>query len=281
MATLRLILGDQLSASISSLEGCHKTQDIILMAEVWDEATYVKHHKKKIAFLFSAMRHFAQSLKKDRYHVEYTKLDDESNTGSIYGEVKRHIKQHSIKNIVVTHPGEYRVLEDMLTWENDFGIPVDIQPDNRFLCTPEAFKHWSENRKQLRMEYFYREMRKQYCILMDGDQPLGGKWNYDADNRKPPKDKLSIPAPYSGHTDKITRDVMVLVAKRFSDHFGDLEPFYFAVTREQALEVLKLFINERLCLFGDYQDAMIEGEPWMYHSHISFYLNCGLLLTLE
>jgi deoxyribodipyrimidine photolyase-related protein len=116
---------------------------------------------------------------------------------------------------------------------------------------------------------------------MDGDAPVGGQWNYDAENRKPPKEGLSIPKPYTNDIDEITRDVIELVAKRFPNHFGDLEPFYFAVTRDQALQVFKLFIEQRLSHFGDYQDAMIEGEPWMYHSHISFYLNCGLLLPIE
>jgi deoxyribodipyrimidine photolyase-related protein len=116
---------------------------------------------------------------------------------------------------------------------------------------------------------------------MDGNEPVGGQWNYDVENRKPPKGLLSIPKPYTNDTDDITRDVIELVAKIFPNHFGDLEPFYFAVRREQALLLLKLFIQQRLSHFGDYQDAMIEGEPWMYHSHISVYLNCGLLLPLE
>jgi deoxyribodipyrimidine photolyase-related protein len=131
------------------------------------------------------------------------------------------------------------------------------------------------------MEYFYREIRKKYAILMDGDGPEGGNWNYDVQNRKPPKEGLNIPKPYNNHVDSITREVIALVDKSFPNHFGDLEPFYFATTRVQALQALQLFIEQRLLGFGDYQDAMIEGEPWMYHSHISFYLNCGLLLPLE
>jgi deoxyribodipyrimidine photolyase-related protein len=281
MKKLILILGDQLSQSISSLEGCNKSTDIILMCEVWDEATYVKHHKKKIAFLFSAMRHFAEDLKESGYKIEYTRLDDEHNAGSFKGEVERAFKRHDIDHIIVTHPGEYRVLADIQTWENDFGIPVEIRPDDRFLCTPEEFAGWAKDRKQLLMEYFYREMRKKYSILMDGTEPVGGKWNYDAENRQPPKEGLTIPNPYVNKVDDISGEVIELVADRFGEHFGDLKPFYFAVTRDQALQVLQLFIKQRLKHFGDYQDAMIEGEPWMYHSHISFYLNCGLLLPLE
>ena len=281
MSTLRLILGDQLSLSISSLEGCDQSKDIILMCEVWSEATYVKHHKKKIAFLFSSMRHYAKELKQSGYKVEYTKIDDPSNTGSFRDEVERALKSHNIERIVITHPSEYRVLADINRWEADFRVPIEIITDHRFLCTPDDFTNWAKDRKQLRMEYFYREMRKKYSILMDGDEPIGGQWNYDAENRKPPKEGLIIPKPFTNDTDNITRDVIELVAKRFANHFGDLEPFYFAVTRDQALQVLKLFIEQRLSHFGDYQDAMIEGEPWMYHSHISFYLNCGLLLPIE
>ena len=154
-------------------------------------------------------------------------------------------------------------------------------PDNRFLSTQDEFSKWSTGRKQLRMEYFYRDMRKKHSILMDGYNPVGGKWNYDSENRKLPKENLEIPNIYRNKVDDISKNVIDVVEKLFSDHFGDIYPFYLAVTREQALNVLDKFIKERLKYFGDYQDAMIEGEPWMYHSHISFYLNCGLLSPLE
>ncbi len=281
MSKLRVILGDQLSESISSLQGVNKSQDIILMCEVRDEVTYVKHHKKKIAFIFSAMRHFSEVLNHQGYRVEYTKLDDPNNSGSIRGEVERAMKRHKMNGIVVTHPSEYRVLTDVSDWENVFSISVEMRADDRFLASYEDFSSWAENKKQLRMEYFYREMRNKYNVLMEGEHPIGGKWNYDKENRKPPKAGLTIPKPYANSIDDITCEVIKLVSKHFSDHFGDLEPFYFAVTREQALQVLENFIEKRLINFGDYQDAMVEDEPWMYHSHISFYLNCGLLLPLE
>ncbi len=281
MTRLIVILGDQLNRQISSLSDCDKAHDIVLMCEVWEEATYVKHHKKKIAFILSAMRHFAEALKSEGYRVQYVKLDEVCNTGSFTGEVQRAIAQHTPDQIIVTEPGEYRVLEEIKTWESKTNKPVKIRSDDRFLCDHETFSAWANDRKQLRMEFFYREMRKQFRVLMHGDDPEGGKWNYDAENRKPPKEGLKIPAPYNTEPDAITREVMALVTKRFADHFGDLEPFYFAVTREDALHVLTTFIDQRLAHFGDYQDAMVEGEPWMYHSHISFFLNCGLLLPLE
>jgi len=282
MKTLRLILGDQLSHSISSLNGIDKTNDVILMCEVMEEATYVKHHKKKIAFIFSAMRHFADELINLGYKVLYTKLDDPTNSGTFSKEIERTIISHTVDEIVVTHPGEFRVLQEILSWEIQYGVPVDVRLDTRFLSTLEEFADWAEDRKQLRMEYFYREMRKNYSILMDDDDnPLGGKWNYDSENRKFPKGRINIPKTYESEPDEITLEVMALVNNKFKDHFGNLEPFNFAVTHDQALVALNQFIDQRLHNFGDYQDAMIEDEPWMYHSHISFYLNCGLLLPRE
>jgi deoxyribodipyrimidine photolyase-related protein len=279
MTVLRLILGDQLNKSISSLSGIDKAEDIVVMCEVWDEATYVKHHKKKIAFIFSAMRHFANELKAQGYQVYYTKLDDAHNAGSFQGEMMRAIERHQPDQIIVTEPSEYRVLKEMKAWS--FGVPIEIRSDDRFWCTHDDFVGWAEGRKQLRMEYFYREMRKKYDILMDGDKPEGGVWNYDSENRKPPKEGLNIPDAYTAQIDDITQACIDVVADKFGDHFGDLYPFYFAVTRDQALYALDKFIVERLKNFGDYQDAMVEGEPWMYHSHLSFYINCGLLLPIE
>jgi len=154
MSALRLILGDHLSQTISSLKGCDPSKDLVLMCEVGAEARYVRHHKKKIAFLFSAMRHFAENLKERGYQVEYTKIDDQHNAGSLRGEVGRALQRHHFDQIIVTHPGEYRVLADIRKWESDFSTAVEIRPDDRFLCTPEEFTDWAKDRKQLRMEYF-------------------------------------------------------------------------------------------------------------------------------
>jgi deoxyribodipyrimidine photolyase-related protein len=281
MGRLRVILGDQLSQTISCLTGCDKTRDTILMCEVWDEATYVAHHKKKIAFLFSAMRHFARDLRKAGYNIDYIQLDDAENSGSFRGEVNRAITRHAPEQIIVTHPGEYRVLQDMKTWQETFSLPVEIRDDDRFLCGLDEFCNWAKDRTQLRMEFFYRDMRKKHGILLENGKPVGGQWNFDAQNRKPPKDGMGIPAPYQSRPDDITSDVLDLVAARFDNHFGDLQPFHFAVTRQQALNALDQFINQRLAQFGDYQDAMVQNQPWMFHAHIAFYLNCGLLLPLE
>ena len=278
---LRLVLGDQLSEGLSSLSDLELQADVVLMAEVIEEVTYVKHHKRKVAFLFSAMRHFAESLRAGGVTVDYVRLDDPDNSGSFSGEVARAASRHQVDRLVVTEPGEHRVLQAMRDWQNDLGIPVEIRGDDRFLCPPEIFADWAEGRKQLRMDFFYREMRRRHDVLMENGEPVGGKWNYDADNREPPDLSLVVPKPLNFPADQTTSDVLALVEERCADHFGDLADFGFAVTRAQALEVLDHFIVERLPLFGTYQDAMIEDEPWMYHSHIGFYLNAGLILPIE
>ncbi|MBM3610723.1 MAG: cryptochrome/photolyase family protein [Alphaproteobacteria bacterium] len=281
MINLRLILGDQLSPSISSLEDA-KPDDVILMCEVIEEATYVPHHPKKIAFLFSAMRHFAKDLKAKGYKVRYTTLDDPKNSGSFEEEVRKAIEITDAKKIIVTEPGEYRLLKIMESWKNSLGIPVDIRSDTRFLCTIKEFKIWSESRRQLRMEYFYRDMRIRHSILMEKNgKPTGGQWNFDKENRKSPPQGLSSPKRISHVKDQITKDVLDLVKERFSHHFGNIEPFHYAINREQALLELNHFITKLLPFFGDYQDCMVAGEPYLYHSLISSYLNAGLLIPLE
>ncbi|MEO0811036.1 MAG: cryptochrome/photolyase family protein, partial [Pseudomonadota bacterium] len=239
---LILILGDQLSSAISSLSRADPNRDTILMAEVAEEATYVRHHKKKIAFLFSAMRHFAVELEQDGWSVDYVKLSDGESSGSLAGEVRRALDRHTISRVIVTEPGEWRLLCEMQGWADGFGCDVEILPDTRFLASHQEFASWAAGRKQLRMEYFYREMRKKTGLLMDGDQPVGGKWNFDSDNRKPAEDSLFLPEPPCFAPDAITQDVLTLVGERFGHHFGDLEPFWFAVTRQDAKCALDHFI---------------------------------------
>jgi len=277
---LRLVLGDQLSTTLASLSDATH-DDLILMCEVNQEATYVKHHKKKIVFVFSAMRHFAKTLRDQGLRVHYVTYDDPKNTGSLRGEVEAQIQQHDISDIVLTKPGEFRLLAEFETWARLLNVDVDLREDDRFLSTPAEFAAWAEGRKQFRMEFFYREMRRKYRVLMDGPDPIGGQWNFDADNRKPPPKSLNVPDTYKAPVDAVVTEVTHLVAREFPDHFGDLDPFHFAVTREGALRALDQFMTERLALFGDYQDAMVQGEPWLYHSHIGLYLNCGLLTPLE
>ena len=278
---LILVLGDQLTPTLSSLAAGDPAQDRVLMAELQDEASYVRHHKKKLAFLFSAMRHFADELRGLGWTVDYVKLDAVDNRGSFTNQAAAAIAALRPQQVLVTEAGEWRVAAMMRSWAERFGVPVRVLPDDRFLCSPAEFRTWAEGRKQLRMEYFYRDMRRRTGLLMDGDQPAGGQWNFDAENRKPAEASLFMPRPGVCQPDAITEEVLTLVASRFGDHFGNLSPFWFAVTRADAEAALDGFILQALPKFGDYQDAMLTGEPFLYHAVIAQYLNCGLLDPLE
>ncbi|MEN3950501.1 cryptochrome/photolyase family protein [Iodidimonas sp. SYSU 1G8] len=279
--TLILVLGDQLTPAISSLAAGDPARDRILMAELHDETTYVRHHKKKIAFLFSAMRHFADELRGLGWRVDYVRLDSPQHRGGFTAQVAHAAGALRPERIAVTQPGEWRVARMMKGWHEQLGVPVDILPDDRFLCSPAAFADWAAGRKQLRMEYFYRDMRRRTGLLMDGDEPAGGRWNFDAENRKPADTDLFMPRPLAVAPDAITREVLALVEGRFGNHFGDLMPFRFAVRRDDAEAAFSAFVDTALARFGDYQDAMLTGEPFLYHAVIAQYLNCGLLDPLR
>lgn len=277
MTTIRLILGDQLSRNISSLDGLDPARDIILMAEVRDETTYVHHHKQKIALILSAMRHFAAELSEEGLRVDYVTLDNPNNSGSFTGEVNRAIARHNATRVIVAEPGEYRVLEMMRKWSSQFDIPVEIFEDRRFIASRARFARWADGKKSLRMEFFYREMRRETGLLMNGDEPEGGEWNFDAENRKSLPKEFRAPKRLRFHPDELTQSVIALVAERCADHFGDLDQFGWPVTRKDALRALDHFIHECLPTFGDYQDAMKIGAPFLAHALISPALNIGLL----
>lgn len=275
------VLGDQLSMGLSSLAGIEPGEARILMMEVVEEATYVRHHVKKIAFLFSAMRHHAEALRARGWQVDYIALDDPDNQGSFSAEVARAVDRHSPERIVVTEAGEWRVQAMLESWHDRFDIPVEIRADDRFLCGHAEFEQWAEGRKQLRMEFFYREMRRKTGLLMDGDKPEGGQWNYDAENRKPASGRLAVPQPLSFGRDTITDEVIELVMRHFGEHFGSIDDFDFAVTRADAMRQQAHFLKYMLPHFGDYQDAMLTGEPWLWHSILSPYINAGLIDPIE
>jgi deoxyribodipyrimidine photolyase-related protein len=152
-----------------------------------------------------------------------------------------------------------------------------VHADTRFLSTIDEFAGWAKGRKQLRMEYFYRDMRRKTGLLMEGAVPIGGQWNFDHDNRKTARADLFMPEPAHFQQDATTREVVALVKDRFANHFGDAEPFWFAVTRSDAEAAFDHFVSVGLAQFGDYQDAMLTGQRFLYHSIVSMYLNCGLL----
>lgn len=275
-ARLILVLGDQLSLNLSSLQAGRKDSDRVLMAEVMAEASYVPHHRKKIAFVFAAMRHFSRELHDDGWQIDYVTLDDPANSGTLSGEVRRALERTGFSRVLVTEPGEWRLLEEMRRWAD-----TQILSDDRFLADRHGFARWAEGRKGLRMEHFYRLMRRKTGLLMSGDQPAEGRWNFDKDNRSKADPDLLMPRPPGFPPDAVTREVLDLVASQFPDNFGTLEPFRFAVTRRDAEAVFDHFLRHALPHFGTYQDAMLEGQAFLYHAVISPYLNSGLLDPLD
>ncbi|GGD67797.1 cryptochrome/photolyase family protein [Croceicoccus mobilis] len=275
------VLGDQLTHSLASLEGADKDNAVVLMMEVWDETTYVKHHKAKIALILSAMRHFAGELRDKGWTVEYIALEDEGNTGSFTGEIARAVDRHDASKVRIVEPGEWRVQKALQGLKGPLDVPLEILPDDRFLCSIPEFIGWAQGRRTLRMENFYREMRAKTGLLMDGDEPVEGKWNFDHDNRASPDDGIDPPPAPKFAPDDTTRDVIDMVARRFDSHFGSLDRFGWPVTAKQAEKALDAFITERLPDFGTYQDAMVTGEDDLYHSLLSTSINLGLLDPLE
>ena len=290
-ATLRvrnliIVLGDQLDAHASAFDGVDLEQDMVWMAEVLEESTHVWSAKQRIVVFLSAMRHFAQDLRERSIRLHYTKIEDQENAGSLAGELAAAITHYRPQRLVMTAPGDWRVLNALNAQARHHALALDVRDDRHFFSTVRDFAAHAQGRKQLRLEYWYRELRKKTGVLMTGtkrDQPEGGAWNFDSDNRSAfdSQGPLDVPPPTRFAPDATTQEVIDLVVERFADHPGSLERFDWPVTRPQALDVLSEFVAQRLPRFGRYQDAMWSGHPWLYHSHVSVALNLKLLNPRE
>lgn len=276
---LRLVLGDQLTRELSSLRDVEPGRDVILMIESRAEATAWKHHKQKLVLVWSAMRQFADRLRREGLDVRYVGLDDPHNTGFIEGELRRALEGGGFNRIVRTACGKWSLERRLL--ELALPAPIETREDDRFLCSRTEFEQWAENRRELRMEYFYRQMRRKTGLLMDGDGPAGGRWNFDTENRRRlpagirPPDRMRV-AP-----NPTTQGVIDRVRSGFEDHFGAVEPFGWPTNPEEAESVLQSFLEDLLPAFGDWQDALVWGRPFLWHSLISPALNIGLLDPLD
>ena len=282
MTILIPVLGDQLSQGLASLRDVDPGDAVVLMMEVAEETTYVRHHQRKIALILSAMRHFASELGAAGWTVDYVRLDDPDNRGSFTGEVERAVERHRATSIRIVEPGEWRVKTMIDGWAKRLGVPVDVLPDDRFICSILEFQTWAQARNELTMEFFYRDMRRKTGFLMTPDgKPEGGRWNLDKDNRAPPKRGINYPEPMHFMPDETTAAVIAIVAERFAGHFGRLEKFALPVTAAQAKQALAHFIRTALPDFGTYQDAMVTGQDWLFHSWLSPAINLGLLTPIE
>ena len=283
MRHLILVLGDQLNLDASAFEGFDPQADVVFMAEVEEESTHVWSSKPRIALFISAMRHFRRALEGCGIRVRYHALDDRPGFKDLSGALIKTIEEDRPLRCIVTAPGDYRVLESLKATLQRLSIPLEIRPDRSFYTEVRDFKQFLSERKEPRMEFWYRQLRRRFTILMAGQAPEGGVWNLDSENRQSfgkqgPAGRYVTPeAPI----DPITQDVFRLIASRFQDHPGSLEDFNWPVTRPDALRWLKAFIEEGLPDFGPYEDAMWSGEPFLYHSRLSVALNLKLLSARE
>ena len=300
---LILILGDQLDEKSAAFEGIDPAQDVVLMVEALEESTHVWSHKVRTTLFLSAMRHFAQGLQQRSVplRVDYRSLDKEGDSTLAAGLLAA-IEKYQPQHVIGVEPGDMRVRQQIENAIHSIASPaspagatgskvsknglkttLEWREDKHFLCSQASFRQWAGQSTSLRMEFFYRLMRKQYKVLMEGDQPVGGQWNYDAENRKGfgKAGPQAVPKALTFKNDSITQDVIALVNEKFADHPGMLEHFNWPVTRVQALHALDDFIEHRLPLFGAHQDAMWTTLDFGWHALLSSSLNLKLLNPLE
>lgn len=277
-----LILGDQLDPNSAALDGFDATRDRIWMAEVPEEATYVRSHKARIALFLAAMRHYAEEIRARGWSVDYLRLGEHPHR-SLTAALGHTLAQARPQRLVMVRAGDWRVQQAIETTARLSGVALEVRPDRHFIAPPQAFAAWASGRRELRLEYWYRQLRRQTGLLMDGDRPAGGRWNYDAENRKAfaAAGPDNLPKPLAFPPDPITTEVLNLVKRHFPDHPGRLEAFDWPLTPAQAQAALDDFVTHRLPHFGDYQDAMWCGQPWLYHSRLSAALNLKLIDPLS
>ena len=284
---LLLILGDQLDEAAPVLASLDPQRDVVWMAEVMEESTHVWCSKQRVALFLSAMRHFAQTLRSKGLTVSYRQIDDPDNRQSLAAELEAAIGAYKPDQVVMTAPGDWRVLASIRSACQTCGVPLQIHEDAHFFSTVADFRAHAKGRKQLRLEYWYRESRQRHGVLMDGDEPAGGKWNFDHENRAsfPKSGPPAQRPPLRFEPDEVTCSVIAWVNAALAGHPGTVAPsaqgFGWPVTRQEALALLSDFIAHRLPQFGLYQDAMWTDEPWLFHSHIASALNLKLLSARE
>lgn len=280
---LVIVLGDQLNTDSAVFDDFDKSRDMLWMAEVAGESTHVWTHKARIAVFLAAMRHFRDSRRTDGYPVDYRQLDDGTHD-TLGEELAEAIERHQPAELVMVHAGEWRVQRALEQVADSADLPLTVLPDRHFYSTPEEFAEHAKGRKQLRLEFFYRELRKKHNVLMEaGGEPIGDSWNYDSENRESfgKEGPKNVPEPPTFRSHGPTQEVLDLVNDRFADHPGNLEHFNWPTTPGQAQRALEDFIEHRLPNFGQYQDALWTDEPFLYHSLLSSSLNLKLLNPRE
>ncbi len=252
------------------------------MCEAIEESTHVPSHKARILLFLSAMRHFRERLEESGIRVHYRALDREADASLGAGLITA-IQLLRPECLILTEPGEHRVLASLTDAAEVAGVPIEIRADTHFLCSRAEFDDWAAGRKALRLEYFYRHLRKRDGILMSGapdaQQPVGGEWNLDQDNRKPfgRQGPGMLTRPLGFAPDETTRALIELIERRFPAAPGVLDRFDWPVTEAQARAALDDFVRHRLLAFGPWQDAMWTDEPYLYHARLAAAMNLKLL----
>jgi deoxyribodipyrimidine photolyase-related protein len=286
MVTIRnliVIFGDQLNEDSAAFDGFDPACDAVWMAEAAAEATHVWSHKHRVILFLSAMRHFRDRLRAKKIPVHYIEWKDSGNQGSLSGNLNNFLSDHAVATIICVEPGEWRVKTGLERLAAANKIPLEWRADRTFYHSLEEFTVYAKNRKQWRMEFFYRDMRRKHRVLMDGDQPSGGTWNFDKENRKgfPAKGPGPLTPRHRFPPDDVTKAVMALVEEELPGHPGRSDNFDWPVTPSQARDAWNDFLQNHLCSFGDHQDAMWTGQPWLHHSLVSSSLNLKLLSPQE
>lgn len=268
-----LVLGDQLN--LERFDTLAPSQTRVLMIESLARGRLVPYHKQKLVLLYSAMRHFRLALEARGFEVFYAQTDTFEQGFAAYFEQFGNVK------LEVMQPAEFGVAEQLEQLVQQLGGQLEVTENSLWLSTQSDWARYAKGKNSYRMEFFYRQMRQKTNWLMDGNQPIGGQWNFDSENRQVPPKGHVFPAPLVFVPDEITQETIQFVEQHFADHFGDLAVFNWVVTREQALNALQRFLEHRLALFGAYEDAMVESEAHLYHSLLSPALNLGLLSAKE
>ena len=280
MKTLRLILGDQLNSQHSWYDS--KDENITYcMFEMRQETDYVKHHIQKVAGFFAAMRNFAEELKANQHQVIYWKLIDESNTQSLTENISSLIDKNNFQKFEYQVPDEYRLDHQLDEFCSKLNIENKVFSTEHFYTERDELATFFKGKKQFLMESFYRNMRKKHQILMVDKQPEGGKWNYDASNRKKWKGETLIPS--AKNFDNDVSEIVTEIEKTGVETIGKINPKYFEypISRKQALDQLSYFCEHLLVHFGDYQDAMHTDQVFLFHSKISFAMNSKMISPKE
>lgn len=281
MKTLRLILGDQLNYEHSWYNE-QNDEVLYFMAEMKQETNYVKHHIQKVVAFFKSMRSFSNWLENEGHQVVYYTLDDKNNQQDLVENLTQLINQHNIQKFEYQLPDEYRLDEQLKQFCDDIAIETKAVDTEHFLTSRTDFADFFKGKKQLVMEYFYRNMRKKYDIMMlNAKNPEGGKWNFDHSNRKKWKGTPEIPAIKK--VNNSVADICEMIQKSGIETIGSIavDDFQWPTNREACLKILNYFCEHLLVHFGDYQDAMHTEERFLFHSRLSFAMNSKMLHPKE